>query len=119
MSTIWKPMPPGTVVDADLGLPPATVGREIQKHRPFVVMAQLDALGLLMVVPISKGRPKVMGYTSIELEPDRGNGLVADCFGQCHQLRTIDRSRVTKVRGRLSPMAYVRFKQALTRLLGL
>ncbi len=44
----------------------------------------MPSLGLLMIVPISKGRPKTMSYTNVELEPDRGNGLTARCFGQCH-----------------------------------
>jgi mRNA-degrading endonuclease toxin of MazEF toxin-antitoxin module len=87
MSVPWSALQPGTVVDADLGLPPATVGREIQKHRPCLVLAPMPSLGLLMIVPISKGRPKTMSYTNVELEPDRGNGLTARCFGQCHQFK--------------------------------
>ncbi|MBK6552307.1 MAG: type II toxin-antitoxin system PemK/MazF family toxin [Flavobacteriales bacterium] len=115
MSVPWSALQPGTVVDADLGLPPATVGREIQKHRPCLVLAPMPSLGLLMIVPISKP----MSYTNVELEPDRGNGLTARCFGQCHQLRSIDMARVTKVRGRLDPIAHTRFKRTLARLLGL
>ena len=84
MSVPWSALQPGTVVDADLGLPPVTVGREIQKHRPCLVLAPMPSLGLLMIVPIGKGRPKTMSYTNVELEPDRGNGLTARCFGQCH-----------------------------------
>jgi len=119
MSIRWDDVRPGSVVDAALGAPPATVGREIQKHRPCVVMAAMPPLGLLMVVPISKGRPKVMGYTNVELEPDKINGLKDLCFGQCHQLRAIDLARVTKLRGQLDPMTYVRFKRTLSRLLGI
>lgn len=35
---------PGTVVQVDLGLPPGTVGREQQKHRPCVVVVHWPQL---------------------------------------------------------------------------
>ena len=112
-------LPPGAVVDVELGKPPATTGHEIQKRRPCVVLVHMPPLGLLMVVPVSKGKPKVMGYTNVALQPSAANGLADPCFAQCHQLRTVDAQRVKKVRGRLTAYDLSMVKMTLQRLLGL
>lgn len=54
-----RQLPAGTVVQVDLGLPPGTVGREQQKHRPCVVVVHWPQLQLLMAVPISGNAPPV------------------------------------------------------------
>lgn len=110
---------PGTLVDVELGHPPATQGHEIQKRRPCVVLVHMEPLGLLVVVPVSKGRPKVMAYTNVALAPTTANGLLDPCFAQCHQVRTVDAQRVKKVRGRLSAYDLGMVKLTLQRLLGL
>jgi mRNA interferase MazF len=96
-------LPPGTIVQVDLGLPPGTKGREQQKPRPCVVVVHWPQLQLLMAVPISGNRPKVELYTTVALKPG-ANGLTKDSFALCHQLRSISEERVGRALGGLSSL---------------
>jgi mRNA interferase MazF len=96
-------LPPGTIVQVDLGLPPGTKGREQQKHRPCVVVIHWPQLQLLMAVPISGSKPKVELYTTVILKPG-SNGLIKESFALCHQLRSVSEERVGRTLGNLSAL---------------
>lgn len=96
-------LPPGTIVQVDLGAPPGTKGREQQKHRPCVVVVHWPQLQLLMAVPISGNKPKVELYTTVELKAG-SNGLTKDSFALCHQLRSASEERVGRTLGKLSAL---------------
>ncbi|MBL0044015.1 MAG: type II toxin-antitoxin system PemK/MazF family toxin [Flavobacteriales bacterium] len=110
---------PGSVVAVDLGLPPATKGREIQKHRPCVVLTHMKPLGLLIVVPISGGSPVVMAFTNVQVPANKQTGLTKVSYAQVHQIRVVADERIGRRHGVLGAMELGMIKVALRRLLGL
>lgn len=110
---------PGTLVDVDLGVPPATKGHEQQKRRPCLVVAHLAKLGLLVVIPVSGNRPSHMAFTSVAIAASGANGLAKDSFALCHQVRSVSPERLGKVRGRLNALDLERVRGALKGMLQL
>lgn len=110
---------PGSIVAVDLGVPPSTKGREIQKHRPCVVLTHMKPLGLLIVVPISGGSPAVMAFTNVRLPATEQTGLAKTSYAQVHQLRVVSEERLGRHHGALGAMELGMIKVALRRLLGL
>ena len=110
---------PGSIVAVDLGVPPSTKGREIQKHRPCVVLTHMKPLGLLVVVPISGGSPAVMAFTNVLLPATKETGLTKTSFAQVHQIRVVSEERLGRYHGVLDAMEFGMIKVALRRLLGL
>jgi mRNA-degrading endonuclease toxin of MazEF toxin-antitoxin module len=106
---------PGDIVWVDMGLPPATKGHEMQKDRPCVVLTHMKPLGLLIIVPISSGSPKVMTFTNVRLE----TGRTKASYAQVHQIRVVAEERVRRTQGAVGAMELGMIKVALRRLLGL
>ncbi|WKZ64960.1 MAG: type II toxin-antitoxin system PemK/MazF family toxin [Flavobacteriales bacterium] len=104
---------PGTIVDVDLGEPPATKGHEQQKRRPCVVVVHLTKLGLLVVIPISGNRPTHVAFTSLALAASAANGLAKDSYALCHQVRSVSPERMKKVRGQLGALDLERVRGVL------
>lgn len=94
---------PGTVVLVDLDKAPGPVGREQQKYRPCLVMVHWPPLQLLIIVPISGGKPPVELYTTVPLRADR-KVLIKDSFALCHQLRVVSEERLRRTLGRLNAL---------------
>lgn len=115
---LTEDLAPGTVVDIDLGLPPATRGREQQKRRPCMVVVHLARLGLLVVVPISGNAPRHIAFTSVAIAAGT-NGLTKDSFALCHQVRSVSPERLGKVRGQLNRLDLERVRAVLKAMLQL
>jgi len=109
---------PGTLVDVDLGGPPATRGREQQKRRPCVVLAHLEKLGLLIIVPVSGSKPTSTTITTVPLIAG-ANGLLKDSFALCHQIRSVSPDRRGRVYGKLSALDMERVRLVLKQVLQL
>lgn len=92
---------PGAIVQVDLGLPPGTVGREQQKHRPCIVLVHWPQLQLLLAVPVSGNKPPVQLFTTVPLKAGK-NGLTKDSFALCHQLRSVSEQRVGRTLGHIA-----------------
>lgn len=82
-----------------------TVGAEIQKLRPCVVVSH-DLIGTLpvrVVVPIIGWQEWFAGKVwLVKLEPDRRNGLTKDCAADALQVRCVSEDRFVKQLGVLS-----------------
>ena len=102
----------GDVIDVALD---PTVGAEIQKTRPCVVV-QNDVTNRVsrktIVVPLTSTQPK-KPYPGFVLIPKDEGGLQNDSVALCEQIRVVDEQRFGRVRGRLP--AY-RMKQINTAL---
>lgn len=83
-----------------------TVGDEIQKTRPCVVVngAGIRNLGLRVVVPITEWNASTMARRPwfVELAPDANNGLTKQSAAACHHVRSVSLQRFKDKTGRLS-----------------
>lgn len=83
-----------------------TVGAEIQKTRPVVIVSS-DAVGLLplrVIVPLTdwKERYKPAGWM-VRVFPTTGNGLSKDSAADTFQIRSVSTARFVRKIGNLSP----------------
>jgi len=88
----------------DVNLSP-TLGAEIQKARPCVVVSsdQVGILPLKVVVPITGWQDQFEGYSSfVKLEPDVQNGLDKLSAADAFQIRSLSVERFIMQRGILS-----------------
>ncbi len=89
----------------DISLDP-TVGDEIQKTRPCVVVngAGLQNQGLRVVVPLTGWKSETMARRPwfVEIAPDSINGLGKSSAAACHHVRSVSLQRFVVRRGRLS-----------------
>lgn len=84
-----------------------TVGQELQKTRPAVVISS-DALStplqLKTIVPITKWQPSFAGKPwHTKLTPDSQNGLMKDSSADALNVRSVSTQRLMQRLGRLSP----------------
>ena len=90
----------------DVNLDP-TVGQEINKTRPAVVIST-DALGKLrlkVIIPITAWRPEFDGNRwHVKIVPHPTNGLTKDSVADALQIRSVGLERFTKCRGRLAAL---------------
>jgi len=81
-----------------------TIGTEIQKRRPAVIVSS-DAVGRLpikLVAPITGWNPAfVTSYWHVHLVPDALNGLTKESAVDALQLRGVDVQRFIQFMGRL------------------
>jgi mRNA interferase MazF len=83
-----------------------TVGAEIRKTRPVVVVSS-DAIGVLpirLVAPITEWKDYFTGNVwHVKLEPDVTNGLTKTSVVDTLQLRGVDTKRFVEKLGEVSP----------------
>jgi mRNA interferase MazF len=82
-----------------------TVGQEIKKTRPAVIVSSnsIGKLPLKIIVPITDWKPVYADYPwMIYLDPDQQNGLTKKSGADTFQLRSVDQARLAKKLGRLS-----------------
>jgi len=81
-----------------------TIGQEIKKTRPAVVVSSnsIGKLPLKIIVPITDWKPPYAGYPwMIYLEPDKQNGLAKKSGADTFQVRSVDQTRLVKKLGKL------------------
>ena len=102
----------GTVVEVSSD---PSVGRESMKTRPCLVV-QSDLLNkysqVTIVAPITGAENAKAGPTYVHVQKGEA-GLSKDSLVVCHQLRTVDESRLGKVYGQVRPETMLKIKEAL------
>lgn len=79
-----------------------TVGAEINKSRPCIIVSpdeMNDSLKTVMVVPITSQERDIPTRIRLDL---KGTGLREDSWAVLDQLRTVDKSRISPRKGRIS-----------------
>ncbi len=103
----------GAVLLVDLD---PTVGHEIQKQRPCVVVSPdlyNKSLRTIIVIPITGDEPgKAVFAHEVALAAGGSGGLDKNSKAQPHQMRCVDKSRIVKVLGRLSVEEMLRVQQS-------
>lgn len=83
-----------------------TVGAEIRKTRPVVVVSS-DAIGVLpirLVAPLTEWKDRfAQNIWHVKLEPDSDNGLTKTSAVDTLQLRGVDTQRFVRKLGHFSP----------------
>ena len=97
-----------------------TVGAEIQKTRPAIIVND-DALGILplrVIVPITdwKDRYDVANWM-VRIEPDSDNSLTKTSSVDCFQIRSVSKDRFIKKRGFVSDSIMEEIETALIHVL--
>jgi mRNA interferase MazF len=83
-----------------------TVGKEIRKSRPAVIISSdsLGRIGLRIIVPITTWKPEFARYPwMIRIPPDTENSLSHESGANALQVRSVDRARLVRRIGELSP----------------
>lgn len=97
-----------------------TVGSEIQKTRPAVIISS-DAIGALavkVIVPFTKWNDRYEKASWIvRVEPDEQNGLGKISAADGLQIRAISSQRLIKRMGVLKPMQVAQIMQAVVNVI--
>jgi mRNA interferase MazF len=81
------------------------IGSEQGKSRPIVIISEDDINALLKIVniiPITSRKPGRIIYPNEVLLPSEKYGLDRESIALCHQIRTIDKKRLSKKYGQIS-----------------
>ena len=103
----------GEVYDVDLD---PTLGSEQAGIRPVVLVSRNainDASRVVLGVPCTTYRPKRRLYPSDALLHAGDGGLTVDSVALCAQVRVLDKRRLLRSRGALSPRAMAAIDRAL------
>lgn len=105
----------GDIVWTDLGMPPATVGREIQKLRPAVVVKFEPRLGLAVVVPLTSTPTR--HPSAVRIDTNASNGLKNESWAVCLQIRSVSILRLKGSLGHLDDDQHDQFFAVLAEYL--
>ena len=92
-----------------------TVGREISKTRPVVVVSNdvgNEYAPTVTVVPVTTGNLDRIYPFEVKLSKGEGN-LAVNSKAKADQIQTIDKSRLVKLIGDLTPRVMVEIEQAI------
>ena len=93
-----------------------TVGAEIKKKRPAVIMND-DAIGTLplkVIVPITEWKDRFQGAAwLVKIEPDDKNNLMKPSALDTFQIRSVSTKRFLRKTGSLSPTVLDEIKTAI------
>jgi mRNA interferase MazF len=108
----------GVVILAELD---PTMGHEQHGTRPCIVVSDPDVIGdqrfpLVCVVPVTGNPGEGILYPSLAPGP---SGLAKKSFALIDQLRSIDKRRIRRAFGELSPGEIAAIDEGLTAFLGL
>ncbi len=99
-----------------------TVGAEIQKIRPAIIVSD-DSLGRLplkVIVPITDWKDKYeIAPWMIKIEPNSINGLSKDSSADCFQVRSVSQERFVKKIGTISDQLKAEIKAGLSMVLSI
>jgi len=84
-----------------------TIGAEIQKIRPVVIVSS-DAIGVLplrVIVPFTDWKDRYQQVAwMVQISPDAENGLTKTSAADTFQIRSVPTSRFVRKIGKLSPI---------------
>lgn len=81
------------------------IGSEQGKSRPVLIISedQINALlNIVNILPITSRKPGRMIYPNEVLIPTGQYGLVNESIILCHQIRTVDKKRLSKTYGQIN-----------------
>lgn len=93
-----------------------TIGAEIQKNRPCVIVNQdaLAKLPLKIIIPLTSWDERyAKAPWHVKLNPTRQNGLKNESSADTFQVRSISEKRLVKKSGLLDPLVMEEINQAL------
>jgi len=103
----------------DLGLDP-TRGHEQAGVRPALIVSvnifNEGPAELVVVIPITRTQRRVRWH--VQANPPEG-GLVSESFIQCENVRSVSKTRLKRLRGRVSESTMLQVEDRLLILLGL
>jgi mRNA interferase MazF len=91
-----------SILRADLD---PVIGSEQGKSRPVLVLSEDEInqlLNTVNVIPITSRKPGRMVYPNEVLIPANNFGLSNESIVLCHQIRTLDKQRLTKEYGQIT-----------------
>lgn len=91
-----------------------TIGHEIQKTRPCLIVSPDEmntVLSTVMIVPLTSVERKIP--TRVLISASEKSGLVKNSYAVLDQLKTVDKMRIQKVIGEISPAE----KEQISRIL--
>jgi mRNA interferase MazF len=81
------------------------IGSEQGKSRPVLIISEDDInelLNIVNIIPITSRKPERIVYPNETLLPEGKFGLETESIALCHQIRTIDKRRLSKKYGQIS-----------------
>lgn len=81
------------------------IGSEQGKSRPVLILSEDDInelLNVVNIIPITSRKPERIIYPNEALLPVSCTGLENESIALCHQIRTIDKKRLSKNYGMIS-----------------
>jgi len=98
-----------------------TVGAEIQKKRPAVILSQ-DAIGILplrVIVPLTDWKERyTLAPWMVRIEPDSVNGLSKSSGADAFQIRSVSVQRLTSCLGEVSEKVLEEIVKAILIVIG-
>lgn len=81
------------------------IGSEQGKSRPVLVISEdkiNDLLNIVNVIPITSRKPERRIYPNEVLIPANQYGLINESLVLCHQIRTLDKQRLSNMYGEIT-----------------
>lgn len=81
------------------------IGSEQGKSRPVIIVSEDDIntlLNIVNIIPITSRKSGRIIYPNEVLLPAEKNGLEKESIALCHQIRTIDKNRLSKKYGQIT-----------------
>ena len=81
------------------------IGSEQGKSRPVIIVSEDDIntlLNIVNIIPITSRKSGRIIYPNEALLPAEKNGLEKESIALCHQIRTIDKNRLSKKYGQIT-----------------
>lgn len=99
-----------------------TIGAEIQKNRPAIIIND-DSLGVLplkVIIPLSDWKSRYeQADWMVKIEVDNLNNLTKTSTADCFQVRSVSEKRLIKKIGRISESNLFALEIALSKVLGI
>lgn len=99
-----------------------TIGSEIQKKRPAIIINDnaLGKLPLKIIIPITDWKDAyAKAPWMVKISPDTVNGLSKDSTADCFQIRSVSEERLIKYLGTVDESSMKNIKRALKIVLSL
>jgi len=97
-----------------------TIGSEIQKPRPAVIVSS-DLVGILplkVIVPLTEWKDRYASASwMVRIDPDEQNGLSKSSAADGLQVRSVSHQRLVKRMGTLAPLKIAQIVQAVLNVL--
>lgn len=98
-----------------------TIGAEIQKTRPAVIVND-DAIGILplrVIVPVTDWKERyAIAPWLVRIDPDPSNGLVKPSAADAFQIRSVSQARFVNRLGKISSQHLLQILKAIQTVIG-